>query len=584
MNASIMEREWDTLDWIGRLPLLGPFDLSLLLGLGEREARSLLSGLHHGGWLESMQVESPDLEPGRVYALSRQGVQALAAALGLTPEELEVALPTAETELAQRLGRVEITVGVNRFVAELVAAHDREEAIELEDLRALPSRRPSWAWWPAGVEAYGCLRAGEIVAPFFVAWDRAGAPTAHRRKRVASWSSFRDSEQSWGSDGMPSILIVCPSEKETFEWEQAVLASADRRSSKPLPVLLTEVDAVFSADPLQEVWRSAGDLQASSLTDLLAWRWSMPPEPVKPGFSGPLPRLDQITLPQTTGSTTVELPTIGAMEKRLLDTLGVHPLLTNDELALLLRLREDAARRVLARLLDRGFIGLVEKQADYDAVPVPRYFITAEGLSLLAARDGVPPRRYLRHGLVAASIPGWKGDGRFRTLLSQFAHTVGANRFFVRLVADVRGCRGEVVRWLSASEASQKFGGTVGTRWLRPDGAADVLLGCGPARLYLEWDRGTMRLPEMKEKCCQYAHYFALLAQAGAASFPDVLLVTTTPERELGLWDVLGEALQDVGRPQVSFLTSVESLVDRQGPLGPVWCDSAGSARRPWPC
>ncbi|HWO73946.1 MAG TPA: hypothetical protein VNN21_10350, partial [Dehalococcoidia bacterium] len=306
-----MNREWDAIDWIGRLPLLGPFDLSRLLGLGEREARSLLSGLHHGGWLESLQVESPDLEPGRVYALSRQGVQALAAALGLSPRELEVAFPAAETELAQRLGRVEITVGVNRFAAELVAALDREEAIELEDLRALPSRRPSWAWWPADVQAYGCLRAREIVAPFFVAWDRAGAPTAHRRKRFGSWSSFRDSEQSWGRDGMPSILIVCPSEKETFEWGRAVLASADRRSSKPLPVLLTEVNAVFAADPLEEVWRRAGDLQESSLTDLLAWRWSMPQEPANPGFIGPLPPLDQITLLQTSGSSTVRQPTIG---------------------------------------------------------------------------------------------------------------------------------------------------------------------------------------------------------------------------------------------------------------------------------
>jgi hypothetical protein len=119
---------------------------------------------------------------------------------------------------------------------------------------------------------------------------------------------------------------------------------------------------------------------------------------------------------------------------------------------------------------------------------------------------------------------------------------------------------------------------------LRPDGAADVLLSSRHARLYLEWDRGTMRLPEMKEKCCKYAQYFALLARTGAVSIPDVLLVTTTPDRERGLWDILDEALHDVGRPQVSFLTSVESLVDRQGPLGPVWSNSAGSARRPWPC
>lgn len=53
----------------------------------------------------------------------------------------------------------------------------------------------------------------------------------------------------------------------------------------------------------------------------------------------------------------------------------------------------------------------------------------------------MPPRRYLRHGAIAASAPGWPGGGRLQTRLRQFEHTVGVNRFFVHLVADATAQR-----------------------------------------------------------------------------------------------------------------------------------------------
>ena len=46
--------KWAALDWIGRLPLLGAFELSMLLGVGEREAATLLSELRRCGWLDGV--------------------------------------------------------------------------------------------------------------------------------------------------------------------------------------------------------------------------------------------------------------------------------------------------------------------------------------------------------------------------------------------------------------------------------------------------------------------------------------------------------------------------------------------------
>jgi len=161
-------------------------------------------------------------------------------------------------------------------------------------------------------------------------------------------------------------------------------------------------------------------------------------------------------------------------------------------------------------------VNCVDRMAHGEDAVVPRYFLTAEGLKLLALRDGVPPRRYLRHTPVAAKAPGWPGGGRLQTLLRQFEHTVGVNRFFVRLIADAKVYGAQVVRWFSASEATQRFANVGQTHWLRPDGAADVHLEGKLYRVYLEWDRGTMRLPEIREKFGQYAQYFNLLKRTGA--------------------------------------------------------------------
>jgi hypothetical protein len=356
--------KWAALDWIARLPLLGAYELAMLLDAGEREAASLLSDLQRCGWLESTRVDSPELEPDRVYTLSRFGVPGLAEALGLGARELEAAFPVGAPELAQRRGRVEITVGLNRFAAELVAAVRREEAVALEDLRALPWRRRS-AWWPSYVDAFACLSAESTFAPFFIAWNRVEAPAFHRRRRVSAWYAFREGDHPWSRDNFPSILILCPSEAEGFVWEQAVLAAADRRRSAPLPVLLAEIDAVFSADPLDAVWRRAGGATELPLMERLNWRWTMPVG--TPRFRLPLPPIEPLAGPQGDGPHASNphasyRADLGATEKRLLEWLGFHPLLSAGELAVLLRTREESVDSLVADLAERGLVESIEKE------------------------------------------------------------------------------------------------------------------------------------------------------------------------------------------------------------------------------
>ena len=56
---------------------------------------------------------------------------------------------------------------------------------------------------------------------------------------------------------------------------------------------------------------------------------------------------------------------------------------------------------------------------------------------------------------------------------------------------------------------------------IRPDGALDIRLleQDRVQRLYLEWDRGTMRGADTDEKCRAYAAYYASLARSGLDFF-----------------------------------------------------------------
>jgi hypothetical protein len=204
-------------------------------------------------------------------------------------------------------------------------------------------------------------------------------------------------------------------------------------------------------------------------------------------------------------------------------------------------------------------------------VIVRRYFLTVGGLKLLAQSAGVPPRRYARYTAIAASTPEWAGDGRLRTLKRQFEHTVGVNRLVVRFVDEARRQQLQVVRWLSASDGALRFIHEGKIHWLRPDAVVDVHYQGRLRRLYIEWDRGTVRLPEVRQKLRLYLFFYATVDQSLASGRqPLTLIVTTNTRREARVWEDLagrGEA----GRDLSSFLTTVGPLIERLGPLAAVW-------------
>ena len=605
MSTNDSQLEAEAAGWLARLPFLGADELSFLLGVTRHQATGLLGKLKRLGWVEHVDTSSPELEPERLYALTQACLPALAQRLGLTEGELQGSLPVGRREAQERLARLETAIGFNHFAAELVAGARDDIEVELEDVRALPSRRRSGqTWWPPEVEGYGCLRWGQWHAPFFVAWDRAGSPPFHRRKRVAGWCAFRDTHHPWGREDIPPILVVCPGEAEAEQWSCALLA-AYRGLAAPLPVFLTDVTSALGEGPLGPVWRRPDGSVRAHLCERLAWRPAVPSEVRGRVLANPAAELEPTSqsgqqlrdwareaVASSEGSSRVPggLERLAALslvtsstEKRMLEWLGPHPLLSVDDLAVILRISCELAQHLLDNLLRHGLVDFTDRSLENEASGQRRYFLTHVGLKLLATRDGVPPRRYARYGIVAAAMPGKQGGGRLQTLLRQLDHTVGVNRFFVRLIADGGKSGPRLVRWLSASEAAQRFTCGDVPHWLRPDGAGDVYWQGKVRRFYLEWDRGTMHWPQTLNKLHAHASYFECLRRNGPEDnlFPTVLIVTASPARERLIACSLGLVFNpaDVGH----ILTSLKTLISSIGPWSQIWLPIEGGKRVSWP-
>lgn len=588
-----LERGATALGWFLRLPLLGAYELAMLMDEDEEDARRLIAELSDAGWLEYGVVSSPEVEPDRLFFVSAGGLSVLASALDCSTRALTDCLPVGARNIRACWQRVEITVGVNRFLAEMVAATRRSSRLRLASMLHLPrcSRQP--VWFPRDVEAYVCLRVGQTYAPFFVAWDRAGAPIAHRRKRISAWHDFRRSHQPWGYEGMPSIAVLGANPATSRQWEQALLSAGANRDEPSLPALVTEIDSLFSADPLDVIWRAPLSRGYMPLAEQLRWRQDIPDQADLAWIDGlrAWPSCGEFVPPLAPSETVGHAPhlpngghrPLGVTDTRILDWLGYHPLLTESDLAALTTHRLYQVRPVLAKLSRQGLVSSVDRRYSADDGFDTFHFLSRQGLCVLADRDGVPPRRMARHGRMAAEVPGWKGSGRFETLLREFEHTVGCNRFFVGFSAGGRSNAFPVARWLSPSDSATPFTFGGKAHWLRPDGAADVQTTAGTRRVLLEWDRGTLHAEGLKEKWHVYADYFAslLAAEDSPESMPCLLVVTTTSQREQRIWSMISSAFEAAGVTSYLCATSLLPLVEKHGPWAPIWREGLAAPRIP---
>ena len=344
-----------TLEWIARLPLCGESELADLLGNDPIDARHLVHELARLGWVESIEPGSPELELRRLACVRDEALPALAAALDLTPAAVPRRAPVRLKDTLDRVARLEITGGVNRFLGDLASDLRRSGIAELADARSLPLAVPARErWWLPGIDGYGCLRSGNLWAPFLVAWDRAGAPDLHRRRRFAAWSAASVAVAThWGAAGLPAILLVGPSSRELGAWEQVLARRADSGAADRIDVLLTTREELRAHGPDGAVWRARRTDQAVLLVEGLGWGGA-PPAPLiclpdvidgvveQPSRTAPSIREWSSTdsAPSSHGPVWRRVAVLalatGADETRVIEWVARHPLVSAAELATLL--------------------------------------------------------------------------------------------------------------------------------------------------------------------------------------------------------------------------------------------------------
>ena len=265
-----------------------------------------------------------------------------------------------------------------------------------------------------------------------------------------------------------------------------------------------------------------------------------------------------------------------ASMKDLLECIGRHPLLSEPELALTLGTPRKATSAAIEALLALGLVELA---------PTPRsagwrFCLSATGLGVLAARDGVPWQAYARYGHLVAALNGPECPRRLDVLLSQFEHTSGTNSFFAFCLANRVTSAPKLVRWLNPSESAISLGSERSRRYVRPDGTGELECGGSHYEFFLEWDCGTEGTKALQAKLVRYAAYYR---RRGDFAGPMILFVTPTPRREDFLWRAITAFSRRPGAIQLPVLTTSRTYLGNLGPFGPIWRSAAGHGRARWP-
>lgn len=200
-----------------------------------------------------------------------------------------------------------------------------------------------------------------------------------------------------------------------------------------------------------------------------------------------------------------------------------------------------------------------------------RYILTKLGMRSLAARAGVPPDTFARHGGVTFLAPGNSDDPA--RVIRHREHTIGVNRFLAQLAADANRAGWRLDQWRNEAESTRRFVDEDGrASWIRPDGSGVLVRGADSSAFLLEYDRGTLDVGDYRAKFDGYFRYFARRGWEDDFPGEPVLLFVCSDDRAE---ERVALALRTLA-PDLPVLMTTEwrylpSNANGPGTLGSVW-------------
>ena len=253
-----------------------------------------------------------------------------------------------------------------------------------------------------------------------------------------------------------------------------------------------------------------------------------------------------------------------------------HPLLSAQDLSMLLRVDEGTIERYLRELRTMGCLEREETAAG------PRWHLSERGLRLVAASHHVRVSR-----LATASPPAQQGKAISLLQLGleeargHIQHTAGIYSFFASLAQAAHTVPGHrLLWWETGSICERRYRHHDAWYNLRPDGAGEYQAGSQHVRFWLEWDRGTMVLRDLASKFMTYARYVAYRSWVKEhAVLPLLLTVAADVGQERRIRRVAETQLAHT--PGLVMQITTASLLATQGPLAPIWWPVATSRAPP---
>lgn len=611
------------LRWLKRYPFQRAQDLVLALGPweGRGAVYRRLERLKSLRLIETLCLGASTTTGGKaLYHLSFAGLQACAA-WEPEPPASPLILPAEREKLIRLLPRVPVWLLLQDVLNGLVS--DAPIALTCAGYRAEMVR---WNWLRDYTHPFVIQKPGENVLslrldgvlafhlrfPSFVRWPASVWQTLfllhcpldepgllrQRLDRLARWNEAAARRPV--PLPTPPVLILATSAHQAELWQRAAAQVTARLRLELPPGALASIPERKQAlqDGWHLPWRTLGTDRPCRLQDLLPPDGSLPfPELLElprsaigqVESSSRVREADQTgRVPPLMGKHLFDLATIAATRRvhtsrpgsgiandyrlasialaprqwEFLTHIFAHPLLSCDELGLLLNLHTKSVHLLLADLRAAGYLLCVETAAGR------RWHLSEAGLRLLARAACCHIQRLVRPP-VGAGLPlqqrGLAG------LLHQARHTAGVYSFFAHLQKALTSVPAAYLRWWETGALCERvFLYREKTYHFKPDALACVQIGGRSLRFWLEWDRGTMGVRDLERKCATYAAYLTSREWA-SAGMPLPLLVCVVPDiaQERRLHRVARALLAHLS--MLRLFTTTYGLLMTQGILAPIW-------------
>ncbi|MCL5950387.1 MAG: replication-relaxation family protein [Chloroflexi bacterium] len=463
-------------------PFLSRRQLELYHGRAYRMIHLHLKSLANRGWIERHNARQPWMRTRALFSLTEKGVARAAANARAKEQDYGRQMGLDLPRLEQLLVMMECVFQVRTF------------------LLWLQQKKANWDWampyWDVEVDKLFDTGDESFKVPFHGAgvmvrpngrWnmvavelDLRRVPVEKDRERLVRFvlaQTDRRFSRPENREEFPVWVLIAQEEFRLQDYYAVLRATATAeqlpmpraylttfaqmralRDDPALPIWHSTVsgqrkallaDAVGSSSPLpiQPPWSKLRVEPQKGKQDIITWKW------LADLSQGADQKLDLREVKHCAGAIALVLK---PLEKRVLEEIAAHPLLTTDEMALLLRLAPWRVAEAAQRLVELDFAAehvlpttvrdnAPEANKPRRASERKRYLLAEGGLHYLAMIAGFQSRveRYAR-------ARGWAQG--FDSLLEHWQHTHEENAFFLEMARIAEERKHELV-WLSELES-----------------------------------------------------------------------------------------------------------------------------------